>query len=114
MVVRLDAAFEVVLGLVLLLAAATGALGRSDLPRPIGTTAALLVAGVLLVLLGVAIWAGRIGLRALALGNAISAVVLGIWLLTATGFSDRGTALVAIIAAGLAVLAAAQVATLRA
>jgi hypothetical protein len=114
MLVKVDAVFEVVLGVVLLLSAATGALGRSDLPRPVGTAVALTIAGLLLVLLGIAIWAGRIGLTALALGNAISAVVLGIWLVTATGFSDRGTALVAIAAAGLAVLGAAQAATLRA
>lgn len=114
MLTKVDAVFEVVLGVVLLLSTATGALGRSDLPRPVGTTVALTIAGVLLVLLGIAIWAGRIGLMALALGNAISAAVLGTWLVTATGFSDRGTAFVAIAAAGLAVLAAAQAATLRA
>jgi len=114
MLVKLDAVFEVVLGAALLLLAATGALGRSDLPRPVGSTVALTIAGVLLVLLGIAIWAGLVALMALALGNAISAVVLSIWLVTATGFSNAGTAFVAIAVTGLAVLAAAQAATLRA
>ena len=114
MLVKLDALFEVVLGAALLLSAATGALGRSDLPRPVGDTAVLTTAGLLLVVLGIAIWAGPIGLKALALGNAVSAVVLSIWLVTATGFSDTGTAFVAIAVAGLAVLAATQAATLRA
>ena len=114
MLVKLDALFEVVLGVAVLLCAATGALGRSDLPRPVGDAVALTIAGVLLVLLGLAIWSGRISLEALAVGNAISAVVLGAWLVTATGFSGAGTAFVAIVVAGLAVLAAAQAATLRA
>ena len=56
----------------------------------------------------------RLAIAGLAVGNAISAVVLGAWLVTATGFSGAGTAFVAIVVAGLAVLAAAQAATLRA
>jgi hypothetical protein len=113
MLVRLDAAFEVVLGLALVLAAATGALDASDFPRPVGTL--LLVAvGLLLVLLGVAIWRGLVGKRELAVGNALSALAGIVWLAAASGFSAAGTLVVAVTVAGLAVLAAVQAATLRA
>ncbi len=89
MLVKVDAAFEAVLGIVLLICAATGALG-------------------------VLIWRGRLGLRALAMGNAVSALAGLLWLLLADGWSTAGAVLVAITVAGLAGLAGAQAATLRA
>ena len=113
LLVKLDALFEGVLGVGLLLAAALGGLDGSDFPRPVGT-AVLLVAGwVLLTLCGL-IWSGRVPVRALAVGNAVSALAGFAWLLAAHGWSAAGAALVGLTVAALAVLAVAQAATLRA
>jgi hypothetical protein len=112
-VVRADALFEAALGLVLLAGVATGALGGSDFPRPVGA-AVLLVVGLLLLLLAGLIWTGRVGAKALAVGNALTTVVAVVWLAVVSGFSAAGVALVAIAAAGLAGLAIMQAATLRA
>jgi hypothetical protein len=102
----------VVLGLALLIGAVT-ALDDADFPRPVGTV--LLVAvGLALIALGALIWTGRVPLKALVLGNALSALAGIIWLAAVSGFSTAGTTVVAITVAGLAVLAAAQAATLRA
>ena len=109
---KVDALLEGVLGIALLLAAATGALDGSDFPHPVGT-AVLLVAGWALLTLCGLIWAGRIGLRWLALGNAVSALAGLAWLLAADGWSAAGAILVGGTVAALAVLAAAQAATLR-
>ena len=113
MLLKLDAIFEGLLGLVLLLAAAPGALGSSDFPAPVGTVVLIVAGWALLTLCGL-IWSGRIGLRALVLGNGITALAGLTWLIAADGWSGAGTALVACVVAVLAVLAAAQVATLRA
>jgi len=113
MLVKVDALLEGVLGIALLVAAATGALDGSDFPHPVGTTVLLATGWALLTLCGL-IWTGRIGLHALALGNAVSALAGLAWLLAADGWSTVGAALVAVTAAALAVLAAAQAATLRA
>jgi hypothetical protein len=113
MLVKVDAAFEVVLGIVLLFFAATGALDGSDFPWPVGTVL-LAIAGLALVALGGLIWSGRIGLRALAFGNGVTAVAGFLWLFLAEGWSTAGAVLVAITVAVLAGLAAAQAATLRA
>ena len=101
------------LGIVLLLGVVTGALDEGDFPAPVGTALLLIAGWVLLILCGL-IYAGRIGLRALALGNAVTAGAGFLWLLLAEGWSTAGAVLVAITVAGLAVLAAAQAATLRA
>jgi hypothetical protein len=111
--VRADALFEGALGLVLLLGAATGALDRGDFPAPVGT-AVLLIVGWVLLALGGLIWVGRIDLRTLALGNGVTAIAGFLWLLLAEGWSTAGAVLVALTVAGLAGLAAAQAATLRA
>ena len=113
MLVRLDAIFEVVLGAVLLSSAATDVLDGSGFPRPVGTVV-LLVASLALVVLGVAIWCGRLGLRELALGNAAGAIAGLVWLVAVSGFSGAGAAVVAVTVACLAGLATAQAATLRA
>ena len=113
MLVRVDALFEGVLGVGLLLCAATGALDGGDFPYPVGTVVLLLVGWALLMLCGL-IWAGWIGLRELALGNAIAAVAGLVWLLAADGWSTAGATLVGLTVAALAALAAAQAATLRA
>src|SRR5262245_27352165 len=113
MLVKLDALFEGVLGIVVLLTAAVGALDGSDFPHPVGTVV-LVVAGLALLVLCGLIWSGRLGLRALAVGNGVSALAGLVWLLAADGWSSAGAALVGVTVAVLAVLAAAQAATLRA
>jgi len=113
MLVKVDALLEGVLGIALLVAAATGALDGSDFPNPVGT-AVLLVAGWALLALCGLIWAGRLGLPALAVGNAVSALAGLVWLLAADGWSTAGAVVVGSTAAALAILAAAQAATLRA
>jgi hypothetical protein len=79
----------------------------------VGTAVLLLAGWVLLALCGL-IWSGRIGLRVLALGNAAAALAGLGWLLVADGWSTAGAGLVGVIVAALAILAAAQAATLRA
>jgi hypothetical protein len=113
MLVKVDALFEGLLGLAVLLAAVAGALDGSDFPRPVGTPV-LLIAGWALLTLGGLIWSGRVGVRALALGNAVSALAGLVWLLGADGWSAAGTVVIGVTVAVLAVLAAAQAATLRA
>ena len=113
MLVRIDAAFEAVLGIALLLGATTGGLDGSDFPRPVGTVL-LLIVGLALVVLAALIWSGRVSLRVLVVGNAVTAVAGIVWLAAVSGFSTAGTIVVAVTVAGLAGLAAAQAATLRA
>jgi hypothetical protein len=60
------------------------------------------------------IWSGKIGLRELAIGNAVSALAGLIWLILADGWSTAGAVTVGVTVAVLAVLAVAQAATLRA
>jgi hypothetical protein len=105
--VRIDAAFEGVLGLVLVAGAATGGLGATDFPDPVGA-AVVSVVGCLLLVLAVFLWRRGASVTALALGNAVTAAVAVIWLLAADGFSTAGTWVLALTIAGLAALAAAQ------
>jgi len=111
--VKLDALFEGVLGVVLLLAVAIGALDESDFPSPVGKVVLLLAGWALLTLCGL-IWSGKIGLRELAVGNAVAAVAGLVWLLLADGWSTAGAVTVGLTVAVLAVMAVAQAATLRA
>jgi hypothetical protein len=113
MFVKLDALFEGLLGVALLLGAATGVFDGSDFPHPVGTVVLLLAGWALLMLCGL-IWSRRVGVRALALANAVSALGGLVWLLAADGWSATGASVVAVTVAALAVLAAAQAATLRA
>lgn len=113
MLVRADALFEGLLGIALLLCGATGALDGSDFPSPVGTVVLLLAGWALLTLCGL-IWSGRVGVRALAIGNAVSAVAGLVWLVVADGWSAAGATFAAVTVAALAILAAAQAATLRA
>jgi hypothetical protein len=111
-VVRADAAFEDALGLALVVAGATGALGAADFPHPVGRA---FVVAVGAVLLGVAVllWSGRVSLAPLAAGNVLTAIAAIAWLGFGSGFSAAGAAVLAATAAGLVALAAVQVATLR-
>jgi hypothetical protein len=112
-VVRADAVFEAALGVLLAGGAAAGWLGAGDFPHPVGA-AVIATAGALLLLLGVVLWQGRIGLSALATGNATTAIAATVWLALASGFSATGGAVIAATVIGLVGLAAVQVATLRA
>jgi hypothetical protein len=111
-VVRADALFEAVLGLVLLAGAATRALDASDFPSPVGV-AVIAAVGVLLLVVAYVILSKRVGVAALAAGNMVTAIAALLWLVLASGFSATGAAIVAITAAALSVLAAAQAVTLR-
>lgn len=112
MLLKLDALFEGVLGIVLLVTVAAGVLDGSDFPHPVGTVV-LLLAGWALVMLCGLIWNGRVGLRALAVGNGVSALLGVMWLIAADGWSSAGAVLVGVTVAVLAVLAAAQALSLR-
>ena len=113
MLIRIDAVFEAALGIALLVGAASGALDGSDFPRPVGTVV-LAIVGVALLVLAVLIWSNRVSLRALVVCNTVSALAGILWLAAVSGFSTAGTIVVAVTVAGLAGLAAAQAATLRA
>jgi len=113
MLLKLDALFEGVLGIVLLVSAAAGMLDGSDFPSPAGTVLLLIVGWSLLALCGL-IWSGRIGLRALIFGNAVSAALGLVWLVAADGWSSAGARLVAVTVTVLAALAAAQALSARA
>ena len=111
-VVRADAAFEDALGLALVVAGATGALGAPDFPHPVGR-AVVVVVGAVLLGVAVVLWSGRVSLAALAAGNVLTAIAAIAWLAFGGGFSVAGTTVLGATAAGLVALAAAQVATLR-
>lgn len=107
-VIRADALVEAALGVTLL----AGGFGAHDFPHPIGR-AVVVVAAVALLGVGVFLWFGRIGVRALVAANVGTAVAATVWLLVASGFSGAGEAVVIAAAAALACLAAAETATLR-
>src|SRR6185312_6894225 len=102
-----DAAFEGLLGLVVLVGAAAGILGPGDFPAPVGRPLLLGVA-VLLLALGWAISRGALAPRALALGNAGSGALGVSWLALASGFSAGGATITAVTAAALLLLAGLQ------
>jgi hypothetical protein len=95
------------LALVLLIGAASGALDARDFPHPVGVVVIVLV-GFVLALAAAAIWLGRVAIRVLAAGNAVTAVAAAIWLVAASDFSTAGTWIVGGTAAVLAALATAQ------
>ena len=111
-VVRIDAAFEDLLGFALVVAGATGALGAPDFPHPVGRVVVIVI-GVLLFAVAAVLWLGQVGLAKLAAGNLVTATAIVVWLAAGSGFSAAGTAALAATAAGLVALAAAQLATLR-
>jgi hypothetical protein len=110
--VAADGAFECVLGLVVVACAAGGWLGAGDFA---GVPAGVLVAlGAALVVIGAALGYVALArpvsgalLHALALGNLVSGLVL-VACAAAAGFSSAGWAVAALTAAGLVVLAGAE------
>jgi hypothetical protein len=110
LIVKADAAFEALLGVVLIVAGATGALDAADFPHPVGGPL-VVAAGVVLLPLALIIWRlppAPETLRALALGNVAAALLGAIWLALASGFSAQGAAVTAATVAILACLAFAQ------
>ena len=83
-----------------------------NFPSPVGR-AVVLVAGLVLLVLAYVIWSGRIGVTALAVSNAVTALAGLISLVAGSGFSTAGAVIVAVTVAILAVLAVVQVVTLR-
>jgi hypothetical protein len=118
-IVRADGAFEIGLGLLLVVGAAAGRLGGGDLPTPVGRTV-IIVVGVALIALGGVLW--RVAARpvapqllwSLAVGNSVTAVAAIVWRIAAEGFSHAGSAIVLATAVALLALAAAQLSSLRA
>ena len=112
-IVRADSIFETVLGLVLVVGAATSLLGKSDFPSPVGTVLVLLF-GCALLPVAALLWRLALGsipgglLRTLASANLVTAAAVLAWYLAASGFSSAGSALAIATVAGLAVLALAQ------
>jgi xanthine/uracil permease len=111
---KVDAVVEGVLAIVLVFGALVGFLRGDDFPSPVN---GVVVALVGLALIPVAIFLWRLGsaervpkrtLRLIATANAVTALLLGIWLFAADGFSDAGRAVTAATVAALFVLAALQ------
>ena len=104
-IVRADSLFEAALGLVLV----SGWLGPDDFPSPVGKPL-IIVVGSALIAVGALLWrlAEKIDLRTLALANLGTAAAAIVWRVAASGFSDAGAALVTATAAGLILLATAQ------
>jgi len=108
LIVRADAGFEALLGGVLILAGATGALAANDFPHPVGQPL-IVAAGAALLGVAVYLWrADESALRVLAIGNAVTACLAVAWLALASGFSPTGAALVGATVGVLASLAFAQ------
>jgi hypothetical protein len=84
-----DAIFEVALGLALIVGVASGGLGASDFPHPVGTVVVAVV-GALLLGAALIIWRG-IPLALLAAGNLATAAAAVVWLVVASGFSTAGS-----------------------
>ncbi len=101
--VKADALVELALGAALL----AGPFGARDFPSPVGRPGVVAV-GVALVPLGALIWSRRVGVRTLALGNALTALAAVAWLAAAPGFSTAGAALVAATVGALTMLAVGQ------
>jgi drug/metabolite transporter (DMT)-like permease len=113
-VVVFDAAFEAILGVVLVLGAAFGQLDEDQYAAP-ASNAVLAIFG--LALLGFAVGLATIVsrgavtdtvLKALAAGNAAFAVLLAIWVLLADGFKTAGSAVVWVTVVALLALALMQ------
>jgi len=111
-IVRMDAIFEAVLGLVLLGGVASGRLGAGDFPAPVGR-AAVVAAGLALLAVAAVLWRGAVPLFALAAGNVATAFAVVVWLVVAAGFSSAGALLLAATAAALVCLAAVQLSAAR-
>ena len=91
MLVRIDAVFEAALGIALLVSRAQPAHSTAPTSRGRSARVVLAIVGVALLVLAVLIWSGRVGLRALVVCNAASALAGIVWLAAVSGFSTAGT-----------------------
>jgi hypothetical protein len=113
-VVMIDAGFEAILATVLLMGVAYADIDERDFPGPasdlvIGLFALALY--VLALVLATLVKNEQLGDRVLAVVvavNAVTALVLLIWVLAANGFSPQGRAVTWVTIAALLVLATAQ------
>jgi drug/metabolite transporter (DMT)-like permease len=113
-IVILDAAFEAILGTVLVLGDVFGHIDGRDFPSP-GTDLVIAVFG--LGLIGLAVALAQVVardavtdafLRALAAANAGFAVLLVLWVVIADGFTSSGLAIIWVTVAMLLLLALMQ------
>ena len=113
-IVMLDAAFETILGVVLVLGDAFAHIDHRDFPNPAND---IVIAVFGLGLIGLAVMLASLVsreavtdglLRALATTNAVFAVALAAWVLLAEGFTGGGRAIVWVTVACLGLLALMQ------
>lgn len=106
---RADAAFEAVLGVVLIVG-----FGASDFPDPVGRPLVLAVGAALLVI-GAVLWhlCDTFDLRTLAIANLATAAAALVWCFAASGFSTAGAAVTIGTAVALVLLGAVQLALSR-
>ena len=112
-VLRIDAAFELLLGLALVTAPITGLKGWLALPTPMDQTWAYIAVGVALILAAVLIfeWSRHprpVHLLALALLNDLSGVLFLAWLFIQSDFTSEGMAFVVAVVAALFALSTVQ------
>jgi hypothetical protein len=111
--IRLDAAFEAVLGMVLVVGVAVGWLGSDDFAAP-ATTGLVAALGTALLGLAAALWrlsSMEMMLARLAVPAAVNgatALIVAWWGLAAEGFSTRGAVLLWTTVTVLTLLAGAQ------
>jgi xanthine/uracil permease len=111
---KVDAIVEAALAIVFVAGAVTGVFRGDDFPTPVNGVVVALV-GLALIPVAVVLWrlarapqVPKRTLRLIATANAVTALLVAIWLFAADGFSSAGTALVAVTVAALATLALMQ------
>lgn len=112
-VLRIDAAFELLLGIALVTAPATGLKGWLALPAPMDANWAYLALGAALILAAVLIieWSRHprpFHLLTLALFNDAGGVLFLAWLFIQSGFTTAGMTAVVLIIAALFALSTVQ------
>ena len=113
-VVMIDAAFEVILGTVLVMGVAYADIDNRDFPAPASDLVIALVGLALFVValvLATLVKNEQLGdrvLGVLAASNAASALVLLIWVLAVNGFSPQGRAVTWVTIVALLTLSTAQ------
>lgn len=112
-VLRIDAAFELLLGLALVTAPVTGLKGWLALPAPMDQTWAYIAVGAALLVAAVLIfeWSRHprpFHILTLALLNDLGGVLLLAWLFVQTGFTTQGMTAVVLVITGLFALSTVQ------
>lgn len=112
-VLRIDAAFELLLGLALVTAPASGLKGWLDLPAPMDANWGYITLGAALIFAAVLIfeWSRHTTpshLLTLALLNDAGGILFAVWLVMQSGFTTQGMAAVVAVITALFALSAAQ------